>query len=194
MPDRLRSEHVDPLAWLATELEDLRQHGLYRTLSEFESAAEPEIVYQGRRYLLLASNNYLGLAADSRVVHAAGEALRRYGASTAASRLVSGSTPLHRELESELASLKGTEAALLFSSGLTAAASAARSSALGAPAAGAATSAAAAAISIILRIAYPPEAAWIRRRDWRHAAQSSSVAKRCATFSTANITASAALC
>src|SRR5579884_1407788 len=117
MADHSRMDHVDALAWLGPELEDLRQHALFRTLSEFDSAAEPEIVHQGRRYLLLASNNYLGLAADPRVVHAATEALRRYGASTAASRLVSGSTPLHRELESELATLKGAEAALLFSSG-----------------------------------------------------------------------------
>jgi 8-amino-7-oxononanoate synthase len=109
--------HIDPLAWVAAELEDLRQHQLLRTVHDFESAPEPEVVYQGRRYLLLASNNYLGLAADPRVVHAAVEALRRYGASSAASRLVSGSTLLHRELEAELAALKGTEAAILFSSG-----------------------------------------------------------------------------
>ncbi len=105
------------LAWLAAELEDLRQHHLLRGLSYFETAPEPEIVYQGRRFLLLASNNYLGLAADPRVVSAATEAVRRYGASTAASRLVSGSTTLHRELESELAALKGAEAAIVFSSG-----------------------------------------------------------------------------
>ncbi len=117
MADRSREEHVDPLAWLGAELEELRQRALFRTLTEFDSGAEPEIVYQGRRYLLLASNNYLGLASDPRVVHAATEALRRYGASTTASRLVSGSTPLHRQLESELAALKGGEAGLLFSSG-----------------------------------------------------------------------------
>jgi 8-amino-7-oxononanoate synthase len=105
------------LAWLGPELEDLRQHHLLRTLSDFDTAPEPEIVYQGRRYLLLASNNYLGLATDPRVVNAASDAVRRFGASTAASRLVSGSTVLHRELEAELAALKGAEAAILFSSG-----------------------------------------------------------------------------
>ena len=87
------------LAWLAAELEDLRQHHLFRTLADFEGAPEPEIVHQGRRYLLLASNNYLGLATDPRVLNGASDALRRHGASTAASRLVSGSTLLHRELE-----------------------------------------------------------------------------------------------
>ncbi len=105
------------LAWLTAELEDLRQRHLLRGLSDFETAPEPEIVYQGRKYLLLASNNYLGLATDPRVLNAAADAMRRYGASTAASRLVSGSTVLHRELESELAALKGTEAAIVFSSG-----------------------------------------------------------------------------
>ena len=105
------------LAWLGSELEDLRQHHLFRTTADFDGPPEPEITYQGRRYLLLASNNYLGLATDPRVVNAASDALRRYGASTAASRLVSGSTVLHRELEAELAALKGTEAAIVFSSG-----------------------------------------------------------------------------
>ncbi len=117
MAQGFRAARTDPLAWITAELEDLRQHHLLRSLSDFESAPEPEISYQGRRYLLLASNNYLGLATDPRVVHGAQEALRRYGASTAASRLVSGSTVLHRELEAELAALKGTEAAVLFSSG-----------------------------------------------------------------------------
>src|SRR5918911_2616492 len=105
------------LAWLAAELEDLRQHHLLRGLSDFETAPEPEVICQGHKFLLLASNNYLGLATDPRVVNAAADALRRYGASTTASRLVSGGIPLHRELEGELAALKGTEAALLFSSG-----------------------------------------------------------------------------
>src|SRR3954454_23397622 len=105
------------LAWIGAELEDLRQHHLFRTTADFDGPPEPEITFQGRRYLMLASNNYLGLATDPRVLNAATDALRRYGASTAASRLVSGSTTLHRELESELAALKGTEAAILFSSG-----------------------------------------------------------------------------
>lgn len=105
------------LAWLGAELEDLRQHHLFRTTADFDGPPGPEITFQGRRYLLLASNNYLGLATDPRVVNAASDALRRYGASTTASRLVSGSTVLHRELEAELAALKGTEAAIVFSSG-----------------------------------------------------------------------------
>jgi 8-amino-7-oxononanoate synthase len=108
---------LDPLGWLAPELEDLRQHHLLRTAAEFDGPPEPEVAHQGRRYVLFASNNYLGLAADVRVLNAASDALRRFGASTTASRLISGSTPLHRELEAELAAWKGTEAAILFSSG-----------------------------------------------------------------------------
>ncbi len=117
MVSSFRAPRTDPLAWVTPELEDLRQHYLLRTLTDFEAAPEPEIIYQGRRYLLLASNNYLGLATDPRVLNGAQDALRRYGASTAASRLISGSTILHRELEAELAALKGAEAAILFSSG-----------------------------------------------------------------------------
>jgi 7-keto-8-aminopelargonate synthetase-like enzyme len=108
---------VDPLTWLGSEIEDLRQHQLLRTIAEFDGPPEPEVIFQGRRYVLLASNNYLGLASDARVLNAAVDALRRYGASTSASRLISGSTALHRELEGELAAWKGTEAAILFSSG-----------------------------------------------------------------------------
>lgn len=65
----------------------------------------------------LASNDYLGLARDPRVAAAAARAALRWGAGSTGSRLVTGSTRLHHELEDDLASHVGSEAALVFSSG-----------------------------------------------------------------------------
>lgn len=65
----------------------------------------------------LASNDYLGLSTDPRLAEAAREAIGRWGTGATSSRLVAGTTALHLELESELASLTGMESALVFSSG-----------------------------------------------------------------------------
>jgi 8-amino-7-oxononanoate synthase len=66
---------------------------------------------------MFASNNYLGLAGDPRLIEAAIVATQTYGAGTTGSRLVSGHLDLHQELETAIALLKQTEAALVFSSG-----------------------------------------------------------------------------
>ncbi|HSY15117.1 MAG TPA: 8-amino-7-oxononanoate synthase [Jatrophihabitantaceae bacterium] len=65
----------------------------------------------------LAGNDYLGLSRDPRVTAAAGEAARRWGAGSTGSRLVTGTTALHVELEGELAAFTGADGALVFSSG-----------------------------------------------------------------------------
>lgn len=69
------------------------------------------------QFIDLASNDYLGLATDPRVTAAAAEAAARWGAGATSSRLVAGTTRLHLDLEQELATLAGMEAALVFSSG-----------------------------------------------------------------------------
>jgi 8-amino-7-oxononanoate synthase len=69
------------------------------------------------RFIDLASNDYLGLATDPRVTGAAAAAATRWGAGATSSRLVAGTTNLHLDLEQELATLAGMEAALVFSSG-----------------------------------------------------------------------------
>lgn len=65
----------------------------------------------------LASNDYLGLSSDPRVVEALHEGAERYGVGAGASRLITGTTPAHEELEADLAAMRGTEAALVFASG-----------------------------------------------------------------------------
>ena len=77
----------------------------------------PRVMLDGRRVLLLCSNNYLGLADNPRVREAAAEAARRYGVGAGASRLVSGNMTLHRRLEERLAAFERTERCVLFGSG-----------------------------------------------------------------------------
>ena len=77
----------------------------------------PSVTLDGRRVLLLCSNNYLGFADHPRVRDAAAAAARRYGVGAGASRLVSGNMTLHRRLEERLAAFERTERCLLFGSG-----------------------------------------------------------------------------
>jgi len=116
----------DPGARLA----ERESRGLRRDLSPTEcvsprarTAADPggdTVAFEGDEQLLLASNNYLGLAGDERVVAAASEAARAVGTGAGASRLLTGDTLPHRRLERALAGTKGTERALVFSSGYAA--------------------------------------------------------------------------
>jgi 8-amino-7-oxononanoate synthase len=107
----------DAFGWLPGALADLRARDLLRELTYCSGAPGPEVEIDGRPHLLLASNNYLGLAGDPRVIAGAREALERYGAGAGASRLVTGSLDLHRRLEERLAALKGTEDAMVFPTG-----------------------------------------------------------------------------
>ncbi|MFE9458704.1 8-amino-7-oxononanoate synthase [Streptomyces californicus] len=100
-----------PFDWIDAEARGRAAAGLVRTLRP--RGAEPEL-------LDLASNDYLGLTRHPEVTAAAAAAARRWGAGATGSRLVTGSTALHAELESELAAFCGFEAALVLSSGYAA--------------------------------------------------------------------------
>jgi 8-amino-7-oxononanoate synthase len=102
----------DALAWLADAGEERQRRGLHRILTP--RPAGPEHV------LDLAGNDYLGLARHPVVLEGAIAAVRAFGAGSTGSRLVTGSTTLHAELEAELARFVGAETALVFSSGYTA--------------------------------------------------------------------------
>ncbi|WP_328614479.1 8-amino-7-oxononanoate synthase [Amycolatopsis sp. NBC_00355] len=97
--------------WLDAEAEKRAGAGLVRQLRPRPAKADE---------LDLAGNDYLGLARDKRVAGAAAAAALRWGAGATGSRLVTGSTELHTELEMELARFCGVQAALVFSSGFTA--------------------------------------------------------------------------
>ena len=97
-----------PLAWLNAHADRRREAGLRRAL-------RPRSAQDG--LLDLAGNDYLGLSTDPRVLEGAVAATRTWGAGSTGSRLVTGTTALHAELESELAAFLCAPAALVFSSG-----------------------------------------------------------------------------
>jgi 8-amino-7-oxononanoate synthase len=102
------------------ELRRLKEQDLYRTIRDRAGAQGRTIVVEGREVLNFASNDYLGLAADSRLADEAVKTVEAFGTGAGASRLLSGGTGLHRRLEERAAAFKGTEAAVLFNSGYAA--------------------------------------------------------------------------
>jgi 8-amino-7-oxononanoate synthase len=99
------------------QLEAARQNDLLPYFRLLESAAGPVVEMEGRETIMLGSNNYLGLTGDPRVMQGARDALETYGTGLTGSRLLNGTTPLHLELESELADWMGTEDAIVFTTG-----------------------------------------------------------------------------
>lgn len=106
---------------LAAELEALRAQGLHRELRRVSSAQGTRLQMEGRTVLNFSSNDYLGLAGHPALKEAAARAIADYGAGAGASRLTCGSLAPFHELEESLAGFKGTEAALSFSTGYSAA-------------------------------------------------------------------------
>ncbi len=98
-------------------LEARRADGLWRRRACLDSPQGPRIVVDGRRYLTFSSNDYLGLAADPRLVEAFDDAVRRYGLGSGASHLVTGHSRPHAEFEAAFADFAGRPRALLFGSG-----------------------------------------------------------------------------
>ncbi len=94
-----------------------READLFPYFRTVESPAMPVVEMEGAPRIMLASNNYLGLTGDERVLEGAQDALHRYGTGLTGSRLLNGTTPLHLALEQELAQWMGTEDALVFSTG-----------------------------------------------------------------------------
>lgn len=99
---------------LDEEMEILRRERRYRGLNQLESPQAGSVRIDGNQVVMLSSNNYLGLANHERVKQAAIEAIQRFGCGTASVRIISGYTPLHRELEAELARLAGYPAAITY--------------------------------------------------------------------------------
>jgi 8-amino-7-oxononanoate synthase len=109
-------------AWelrIRAQLAQVVDDGRWRSPREFDAIGAAGVL-EGRAVVSFASNDYLGLSAHPAVVAAAHEALERWGAGSGASRLVTGSRPIHSELELALAEWKGTEAAVCFPTGFAA--------------------------------------------------------------------------
>lgn len=107
---------ADPGPW-AKALRALERRGRRRRMRQVSLAEDGRWVVDGRPVIHLSSNDYLGLARHPAVLEEAETALRLWGASASSARLIAGSLEPHRRLEEALAAFKGTEAALLYSTG-----------------------------------------------------------------------------
>ena len=99
------------------QLEAAKEHDLLPYFRLLTSQAGPVVEMEGRETIMLGSNNYLGLTGDERVKQAARDALETYGTGVTGSRLLNGTTPLHVDLERELAEWMGTEEAIVYTTG-----------------------------------------------------------------------------
>src|SRR5688572_9526511 len=99
------------------QLRAAREADLLPYFRLIESPALPVMEVEGEQRIMLGSNNYLGLTGDERVKQGALDAIHRYGTGLTGSRLLNGTTPLHLDLEREIAEWQGTEDALVFSTG-----------------------------------------------------------------------------
>jgi glycine C-acetyltransferase len=110
----------DPLDYLSTELQALRDQGLYRRLRVLDDEQKARTSIDGRSVVNLSSNNYLGLTTHPKLRERALDAIRRLGVGSGSVRTIAGTMEIHMELERKLAAFKRTEAAVVFQSGFAA--------------------------------------------------------------------------
>ena len=94
-----------------------REAKIYPYFHELESRQAPEVIMEGKRKIMLGSNNYLGLTSNPRVIEAGIHALEKYGSGCSGSRFLNGTLDLHVQLESELADFLGKDSVMTFSTG-----------------------------------------------------------------------------
>ena len=97
------------------ELENLKQTGKFKMERELEGVQGAEVLIAGKKVLMFASNNYLGLANHLRIISAAKESFEKYGFGLSSVRFISGTQTIHKILEKKLAKFLGTEDAILYS-------------------------------------------------------------------------------
>jgi glycine C-acetyltransferase len=108
------------MSFLNTDIDQLKEQGLHRSLRVIGSANKPVFTVDGKEVINLSSNNYLGLTTHPKLIAAAVKATEWYGVGSGAVRTIAGTMTLHEELERRLADFKHTEASLTFQSGFTA--------------------------------------------------------------------------
>jgi glycine C-acetyltransferase len=111
---------ANPLQYLSEQIKAWQQAGTFQHLRVLETACEPVSRFDGREVINLASNNYLGLADHPKLIEAAVDATKKYGAGSGAVRTISGTMSIHMELEQRIAQFKNTEACVVFQSGFAA--------------------------------------------------------------------------
>ncbi len=102
-----------------TKPAEIRALGLYPYFHELQSRQDAEVIMEGKRRIMLGSNNYLGLTVHPEVTAAAEEAVRKLGTGCSGSRYLNGTLSMHVELERELAEFVGKEAAMIFPTGFS---------------------------------------------------------------------------
>jgi 8-amino-7-oxononanoate synthase len=103
--------------YIVKKLNKIKESGLYRELKYIETAQSPRVKINGKNFILLGSNNYLGLCNDKRLKKAAIDAINKYGVGSGGSRLTTGSYDIHKQLEEKIAAFKNTEASIVFNTG-----------------------------------------------------------------------------
>ena len=105
---------------LYTRADEIKAAGLYPYFRPISESEDTEVIIEGRRRIMLGSNNYLGLTHHPRVIAAARDALERYGSGCTGSRFLNGTLDLHLQLEAALAEFTGKEDCIVFSTGYNA--------------------------------------------------------------------------
>ena len=98
-------------------VDEIREMGVYPYFHALESRQDVTVIMEGKRRIMLGSNNYLGLTTDPAVIAAGVEAFERFGSGCSGSRFLNGTLQLHLELERELAAFLRKEAVVTFSTG-----------------------------------------------------------------------------
>lgn len=99
------------------KVEYAKANNLYTYFSQLTSGQDTEVMMNGRKTIMIGSNNYLGLTSDKRVIEAGVEALKKYGSGCSGSRFLNGNLDIHVKLEEELAEFLNKEAVVTFGTG-----------------------------------------------------------------------------
>jgi len=105
------------IKYAKARIKAIHESGQYRQLRLVEQTSGPEIVMNGKKFLNFASNNYLGLANHPVICQRAAESIAIWGVGSGASRLITGNSSLHEELEKKIADFKKQDSSVLFNCG-----------------------------------------------------------------------------
>ncbi len=100
-----------------TAVEEIKEKGVYPYFHALQSRQDVEVIMEGKRRIMLGSNNYLGLTTHPDVIEAGVKAIEKYGSGCSGSRFLNGTLDLHLQLEHELAEFLGKDEVVTFSTG-----------------------------------------------------------------------------
>jgi glycine C-acetyltransferase len=110
----------DPKGFLKSEYEELVKKNLDWKLRNLESASKPHSIVDGKKVIMLCSNNYLNLSNHPKLINAACDAAKKFGAGSGSVRAIAGTMKLHMDVEKKLAEFKHTESSLIYQTGFAA--------------------------------------------------------------------------